>query len=60
MTNTELEAFFLNHNDSYFEKIQNAKNLDDALVWAYEALDDEEIKVDSKQLITVVEKIREG
>ncbi len=59
MTQEEIEAFFLNHNDPWYEKIQEAKTENEAEGMASDELDNWGEEYDSKDLIAVVRKIRE-
>ncbi len=59
MTQDEIEAFFLNHDDPIYEQIQEAETEDEAEGIASDALNDEGLEYESRDLITVVRKIRE-
>ncbi len=60
MTADELEAFFLNHDDPWFETIQEADSEGEAERLACEALDEAEVDYEGTMLMRVIRKIREN
>lgn len=58
MTQQEIEAFFLNHDDPVFEMIQDAETDDEAEGIADDFLSEANQDYDKHDLIEVVRKIR--
>lgn len=58
MTQQEIEAFFLNHNDRLYEEIQEAETEDEAEGIASDALNEAGHNYESRDLINAVRNIR--
>ena len=60
MDQMTIEAFFLNHNDPWYERIQDASSEKDAIQLATKALKDQQQPAfDPKDLKAVIRKIRQ-
>ena len=56
LTQQDIEAFFLDHDDPYYENIQDANTCEEAELIALNAL--KNAKYNAIDLLTVVKKIR--